>query len=354
MRFRLSPNLALTAGTIVACVLAFEVYLRQDDRRPEPAWASIEVAGDTFPLLDDPKKLARLDDSVVFLGDSFTEGAACGPKGNFPAAFAKLAQGADRDLVTINLAREGANTFAYLARGRALAAAGARPRGVITTLFINDIERDCSLCPFLPELEAEGGFTAAELAELAAFCAQCAGRHDDIAAHYSAPRRVHRWLYEQSWLYRLSRDASYQVLPALGIRAGWGMGYPEQWQDQGGLSYRLLEWSMAMLAETLDEAEAPHLVTLYPPARQITADNPYAHIYARAAADLEARTGHPVLSGYAAFLDHPQASRDMPFSLTDAHPSCAMHRLYGEWVWREWQARFLPPDQGEPDAKPPP
>jgi hypothetical protein len=345
-------NVAVTVAALVVSFVAFEVYLRVDDRRAEPTYATIELGGDRFPLFDDPQKLSHLDDAVVFLGDSFTEGVACGRERNYPAVFAELGKEADPDLLALNLGSEGANTFAYLARARALVDEGARPQGVVTTLFINDVERDCSLCPFLPELEAQGAFTAAELAELAAFCGQCAGRHDDIAAHYTPARRLHRGLYEQSWVYRLTRDASYQVLPVLGIRAGWGMGYPEQWQDQGGLNYRLLEESLAMLAETLRAAKVPHLVTLYPPARQITRENPYVGIYAQAAADLEARTGDPVLSGYAAFLDHPEARPDMAFSLTDAHPGCAMHRLFAGWVWQEWQDRFLPPPQDEPDAKP--
>lgn len=350
MRRLLSPNVALTVAAMVASLMLFEAYLRFDDRRPEASYATVEIDGRELPLFDDPGKLARLDDAVLFLGDSFTEGAACGRERNFPAVFGELAGAADPDLVAINLGIEGVNTFAYLALVRALTGDGRRPRGAIATLFINDIERDCSLCPFMAELAATGAFTAAETEELAAFCRECAGRHDDITAHYTGVRRLHRWLYAQSWVYRLTRDASYQVLPLLGLQAGWGAAYPEQWGDHAGLNYRLLEKSLVMLAETADAAEVPLLVTLYPPARPLTPDAPYLEIYARAAADLAPRLGVPVLSGYDFLLDHPQAGVDMAFSLTDAHPSCAMHRLYAQWVWQEWQRHVLEPG----DAPAPP
>jgi hypothetical protein len=344
MRGLLSPNLALIVLAVALSLLVFEAYLRIDDRRPEATYAAVEIDGWQLPLFDDPGKLARLDEAVLLLGDSFTEGAACGREGNFPAVFEELAQAAGADLVAINLGIEGVNTFAYLALARALLGGDERPRGAIATLFVNDIERDCSMCPFLAELQARGAVSAAELAQLEAFCAQCAGRHDDITAHYTGVRRLHRWLYAQSWAYRLTRDASYQVLPLLGLQAGWGAAYPEQWQDRAGLNYRLLEASLVMLAETAREAEVPLLVTLYPPARPLTRDAPYLEVYARAANDLERRLGAPVRSGYDFLLDHPQAEVDMAFSLTDAHPSCDLHRLYAQWVWEEWQRHVLEPE----------
>ena len=65
-------------------------------------------------------------------------------------------------------------------------------------------------------------------------------------------------------------------------------------------------------------------------------------IYERAARSLMEATGVPVLSGYDAFVGDPRAARDMPFSLTDTHPNCLAHEIFGEWVLQQWLDRAPP------------
>ena len=44
----------------------------------------------------------------------------------------------------------------------------------------------------------------------------------------------------------------------------------------------------------------------------------------------------PVHSGYEAFLGNTKSNRNMSFSLTDSHPSCDAHEIFGKWVFRKW------------------
>jgi hypothetical protein len=51
---------------------------------------------------------------------------------------------------------------------------------------------------------------------------------------------------------------------------------------------------------------------------------------------LTSSTGVPVFSGYEAFLGNPRAKENMTFSLTDGHPSCEAHAIFGQWVLEKW------------------
>ncbi len=331
----------LTAGiSVLLSLAALEVYLRIDDYRPEPVFAPLILAGEEFALFDDPAKLGQVRDAIVFVGDSFTEGAACGREGNFPAVFGDLARPVAPELITINFARENTNTWSHLRKAQALLQQEEKPRGAIVTLFVNDIEYECTLCYYLDELRASNRFTSHELELLETFCTECRGQFSDTVAHHSPARRLHRWVYERSYVYRLARDAMYPLASLLGVRVGWRMDFPDQWRIRDGLNYKLLDTSVRSLAEQFRDAQVPLLITLYPPTRDISRDNPFFETYRGAAADLEASAQVPVLSGYDAFLDEVEPGANLSFSLTDGHPSCAAHAAYAAWLFEQWHRRF--------------
>ena len=59
--------------SVLAAFVLLELYLRVDDRRPTPSFATVTLSGSEFELFDHPAKLAQLENAIVFFGDSFTE-----------------------------------------------------------------------------------------------------------------------------------------------------------------------------------------------------------------------------------------------------------------------------------------
>jgi hypothetical protein len=79
---------------------------------------------------------------------------------------------------------------------------------------------------------------------------------------------------------------------------------------------------------------------VYPDPVQMDRSNEFVDIYATVAKRLTDETGVPAYSGYEAFLGNPLANTNMPFSLTDTHPNCKAHEIFGDWVYSKWAAQY--------------
>ncbi|MFL6566121.1 MAG: hypothetical protein ACJ8G5_14395, partial [Burkholderiales bacterium] len=184
---------------------------------------------------------------------------------------------------------------------------------------------------------------AADIARLESLChARCASVEASSTigtGHFSPIRRFHTWLYHRFYVYGLLRETLARLAMQLGVKVGWGRAaYPALWQDHQGLEFRLVKFALAGIRDAVGGAgAAPMMVVIYPDVQNIGRENAYYGIYQDVEKDLARALGVPVRSGYAAFLDNPEAKRDMPYSLTDNHPSCKAHQLFARWVFTEFE-----------------
>ena len=320
-------KLLLAAGGVLFALALGELFLRIDDYRPALVLHPIEWNGRRYLFREAPDRLRELSHAVVFLGDSFTESAACPLDRAYPGAVAELSKTRGMELETRNLGVGGKGAFYYAALAEDLLAAGARPRAAVVTLFENDIELDCDACRFLGELQGAAELSEAERADLARRCAACAAPGAPSAAD-----RIDLGLHEASYVWRLFRRSAAGLLVAMDWNLAWMARRDRKWADPGGLPFRMMERALARTAASFRAAGVPAIAVLYPSVVRLRADEPFVAFYDRAAADLERSSGMMVRSGYPAFLGRPGVKRDMGYSITDGHPSCEANAIFAAWT----------------------
>jgi hypothetical protein len=130
------------------------------------------------------------------------------------------------------------------------------------------------------------------------------------------------------------KDAVAISLIRLGVDLQWGQtAYPTWWRQTDDGHFRLLAAGLTLLESDLQSAGVGLTVLIYPDPTALIDSNPYVDILEGAASALEQRLGVTVRSGYSAFLGNEAAESDMYHSIADRHPSCAAHRLFGEWAY---------------------
>lgn len=329
-------NIAVTAVTVIVCLAAFEFYLSLDNARPETEIHKVELNGNAYGLLEGDAAFDATEEAVAFIGDSFTMGYACGEEGNFPRAFEAVAQEGGLAIRAINMGVPGADVYDYLDITKDFLVSQDAPKAAVVTLYSNDMDYGytCAVCRYLEEISNNKVLSADELNELKAFCKQCSAKGNDYTAGWSFTRRAHTWLHDHSYTYGLFREGFAKASLSLGLNVGWGRtAFPAYWQEHDQKPFKLLLYALARIHAELKAVGTPMVVVIYPDVSQISNDNAYVEIYDDAAKYISERLGVPVYSGYEAFLSRTDVDSDMTFSLTDSHPNCKAHQVFGTWVF---------------------
>ena len=331
-------------GSLSALLLAFEGLLSLDDRRPDPRdfTSELRLNGTTYRL---PATRAAIDEpvgAILIAGDSFTAGLACADGRTYPIAFTKAAVRSGAGVHAVNMGMAGTGPISYARVIKDCLAEIGTAAGLILTLSANDVEVDCDACRTLRQWSDLGGFTAADREALARLCAPCLqvpGQR--LAGEVDASRRMNWWLAGHLRTYRLLREATARLAAGSGLLdVGWGRGvYPRQWRDVDGVHFKYIRAGIELAREEADARHVPMMAVIYPDPMGLNEKNEYVALYETAALTLTRSTGVPVYSGYGAFLGNSRSRENMPFSLTDSHPSCEANAIFGEWVFEKWNAR---------------
>jgi hypothetical protein len=198
---------------------------------------------------------------------------------------------------------------------------------VIVVLHENDVRVVEEVCPFLGELRASGRFSAAELGDMARYCAN------------SPASSLYETLAVLSATYRLFHEGLARVEAALWPAVG-RFGYVDRWLARDGVEYRLVEFSLDRIKQATDQAKARLMVVTYPTTANLTAEDRMVAVFAGLERDLQAKLLVPVYSGYGAFLGNQRAKRTMVWSLTDKHPNCEAHDIFADWLLERYRASF--------------
>ena len=350
-RSELVARLLLVGTSVSLALLAVEVFLRVDNRHPQLDLARVELNGRRYAFHETESALADYENGVVFLGDSFTAGWNCSIPQTFTSRFGELI-GAQSQLHAVNMGVPGYDAFNYLTLGRDLLAE-AKPAHVVIVLYLNDMEPGCEMCRYLREVvETPDGAATPGFAR--ASCERCgmapraaeAGTAESgtVESAMARPnraqvaqgvfRRIHRAISGRSLTYLVLKDAVAISLIRLGVDLQWGQtAYPTWWRQTDDGHFRLLAAGLTLLKRDLQSAGVGLTVLIYPDPTALIDSNPYVDILEGAASALEQRLGVTVRSGYSAFLGNEAAESDMYHSIADRHPSCAAHRLFGEWAY---------------------
>lgn len=328
-------NFLIVLASIILPLAAVEIFLIWDNWRPRFERTSVELGGQEFRFYERPEALRDLRRTAAIIGDSFTAGAACGEGRNYPSYLAKFARQNGHPYQVVNLGVPGADPFMYLQVVEGLLATRRIPSLLLVTLYSNDIELMCSACKFLERIRNDPEFSADELAKLESFCGNCAKTNDSMSGHFNLIRQVHTWLHQRLHVYGLFRDALVRLSMRLGFNIGWGRtAYPALWQDHQSMEFRLLKFALAGIRDALGAfAGSQMMVVVYPDVENIRKDNVYVRIYQDVEDELSKFLGVPVFSGYPGFLNDKETKRNMPYSLTDHHPSCKAHEIFAKWVF---------------------
>jgi hypothetical protein len=338
-------NALLMLGSVSLALLAFEGFLSFDNWHPNSSEYMVDVTlnGTTYRLLDAKSAIDDPRRAVLIAGDSFTTGNSCADNRTYPSAFTKAATRSKGDVHAINLGVVGTGPMAYALRAADFFAEKGRTAGLILTLYANDVEIDCFACRHLQSWAKYGDLSAADRQQLTTMCASCLRGGDQqaasaVAGEASLARRFNWWLSERSLSYLVFREAVAKLAVGSGtLQVDWGRAaYPERWRNTDGVFYKYLRGSLEFAKQEADRHQVPVMAVIYPDPVNMTRSNEYVDIYDRVGRSLTASTGVPVLSGYEAFLDNPAAKASMPFSLTDTHPSCEAHDIFGGWVYSQW------------------
>jgi hypothetical protein len=362
-RSELIARFLLVGASVSLALLAVEVFLRVDNRQPPLDLTRVELNGRTYAFHETESALANYENAVVFLGDSFTAGWNCSIPQTFTSRFGELIE-AQSQRHGVNMGVPGYDGFNYLTLGRDLLAE-AKPAHVVIVLYLNDMEPGCEMCRYLgevietPDGAATPGFARAscERCGMAPRAAEAGTAQSGTAESRTAEsgtgesgtaesamarpnraqgvfRRIHRAISGRSLTYLVLKDAVAISLMRLGVDLQWGQtAYPGWWRltDEG--HFRLLAAGLTLLKRDLQSAGVGLTVLIYPDPTALIDSNPYVDILEGAASALEQRLGVTVRSGYSAFLGNEAAESDMYHSIADRHPSCAAHRLFGEWAY---------------------
>lgn len=338
-------NGLLALASALLALVAFELFLVWDNRRPQIEPTRLELGGRQFRFFERPAALADLRGAAVVIGDSFTAGEACGDGRSYPSQLDRLARESGYPQRFVNLGVPGADPFMYLLVVEGLIATGRAPAAAIVTLYNNDIELTCSACSYVGRIRRDARFSAEELARLEAFCAACTATGNAPGGHHGALRRAHGWLWKNVYVYALFRDAFVRLTMQFGGSIGFGRtAYPALWRDHAGLEFKLLEFALAETRDALRAAGAARpLVVIYPDVQNIRKDNIYYGIYEGVQSRLSQSLGVTVRSGYPAFLGDREESPSMPYSLVDDHPSCKAHEIFARWVFNTANEKHIDP-----------
>ena len=345
-------NLILVLAAVVVPLVALELYLAWDNRRPTVPLTTVELDGQKYPFEESADALSDLHNKAVIVGDSFTAGAACCLAGSYPGRLDRLLAQHGETYRVLNLGVPGSDPFMYLRLIEGLLHSGRVPSLVVVTLFSNDIELTCSSCQYLGRIRRDSSFTPDEITRLTSFCGNCWRANDTPTAHYSVIRRIHTWLVDKSYAYVLLRDGLVGLSMKLGFNVGWGRtAYPPQWRSHQGIEFKMLRFALAGIRDALKARGVSRMmVVIYPDMENVRRENEYVGIYGDAEAELSRALGVPVWSGYPAFLDSPESKPNMSYSLVDHHPSCKAHELFAKGVYlRMQQAGYVtPPSAAHP------
>jgi hypothetical protein len=243
-------------------------------------------------------------------------------------------------LQSLNLAKEDTNTFDYLSVAKKVLAGQKKPAAGVITLFINDIEKNCTLCEEMAGIAESGMFTADGIRTLRKFCEKCRQTLNARSANFGIGRKLHRWFYKTSYVYRLMRQATAAMARTAGIRIGWGAEYDKWWTDKSSVPFRLVQYSIARIKTEFDRANVPMFVVLYPSVKNIAMENRWVGIYRDIAAALTETSGVNVRSGYTAFFTDDRTQKSMQRSLTDGHPNCVAHEIFAAWTFNQFREHW--------------
>jgi hypothetical protein len=344
-------NIILLALSLSLALGGAEWFLAYNNWHPDTKAFLVDVTlnGATYHLIDRAEAISEPKGAVLIAGDSFTAGNACANNQTYPAAFTKAAARSGHALHAINMGIPGTGPFSYAVRIKNYFAEHGPTAGAILTLYANDAEIDCEVCSYLHEWEDLGGFTPEQRNELQQLCAVCSKQriNQPIAGEVDSSRRVNWWLAERSLTYQLMREVGARIAVRMGwLKMDWGRGaFPARWRADDGLYFKYVRASVEYAKSEADRRGVPLMIVFYPDPVQMEPSNEFVEIYRTVARRLTDETGVPAYSGYDAFLGNPAAQANMPFSLTDTHPNCKAHEIFGDWVYAKWASQF-------PDATP--
>jgi lysophospholipase L1-like esterase len=351
-------NVLLLVVSVGVALVAFETFLAFDDWHPRSTdyMSEVTLNGTTYRFIEDRRAIDQPNTAVLIAGDSFTAGSSCADHRNYPSAFTKAASEAGAGVHAVNLGVQGSGPIAYAARIHDYLEEKGRAAGVIMTLYANDVEIDCDACRYLERWSHLGGLTDADRAELTKRCTSCL--RDDtqkLSGETDRTRLIDWWLADRSKTYLLLREIAARFAAGVGlIDVTWGRGaFPDRWKDSSGLYFKHVAAGIELARQDAVARSIPFMVVIYPDPVAINESNEYVPIYRQVQSVLSAQTRVPVFSGYDAFLGNARTRQNMPFSLTDAHPSCEAHDMFGKWVFQKWSA-VTPTQTTSRHASPPP
>ena len=105
-------NLILVLAAVVVPLVALELYLAWDNRRPTVPLTTVELDGQKYPFEESADALSDLHNKAVIVGDSFTAGAACGLAGSYPGRLDRLLAQHGETYRVLNLGVPGSDPFA--------------------------------------------------------------------------------------------------------------------------------------------------------------------------------------------------------------------------------------------------
>lgn len=343
-------NLLLLVVSVGVGLAAAESYLAYDNWHPNTSEYLTEVRlnGTTYRFIERRAAIDDAKNAVLIAGDSFTAGNACAAGKTFPDAFTSAATQQGRPVHAVNMGVPGTGPFSYALRLKDYFSEKGPTAGAIMTLYANDAEIDCQVCRHLDEWAKLGAFSAEEQVELRKLCGVCF-RQDNVqpvAGEVNSTRRFNWWLADHSLSYQLFREMGARLAVKTGLlKVDWGRAaFPRRWEDRDGLYFKYVQASVTYAKREAASQGVPLMVVIYPDPIGLNTQNEFVGIYNRAREALTAATGVPVYSGYDAFLGNPASRDTMVFSLSDAHPNCEAHGIFGRWVYETW-AKLHPSDR---------
>jgi hypothetical protein len=340
-------NLILLLVSVCVGLAAAESYLAYDNWHPNTSdyLTEVRLNGTTYRFIERREAIDDAKNAILIAGDSFTAGNACAAGKTYPDAFTNAAKQHGSPLHAVNMGVPGTGPFSYALRLKDYFAEKGPTAGAIMTLYANDAEIDCQVCRHLDEWAKLGEFSAEEQAELRKLCSVCF-RQDNaqpVAGEVNVVRRFNWWLADRSLSYQLFREMGARLAVKTGfLSVNWGRAaFPHRWNDREGLYFKYVQASIAYARREADSHGVPLMVVIYPDPIGLNSRNEFVDIYAGVQGALTASTGVPVYSGYDAFLGNPATRNNMVFSLSDAHPNCQAHAIFGQWVFSTWAKLHL-------------
>jgi hypothetical protein len=328
-------------------LMVLEFYLAWDNARPDADLYRTQIVlnGTTYTFVETAQALNDPANAVLIAGDSFAAGSPCANQRTFPSAFSKVAAERELGIHAVNLGVPGTGPAGYVGRVQDYLKEKGPAAGMILSLYANDAEIDCFACQRLKDWGPLAGLSEDDEKQLRDLCEPClrqdgARTATQAAGRVSFARRANWWLSENALSYLVFREGVAKIAVMTGLLpADWGRGsYPQRWRNVDGVYFKYLRGSMALAKKEADRHGMRMMVVMQPDSMNLTPSNVFYSVYRDVASTLREQTGIDVHSGYDAFVGNPLAKDNMPFSLSDTHPSCESQRIFGEWVLDRWTA----------------